>query len=271
VVATELAAVEPSLPHGPTYWVVASQTCNLYNGNFEKIPKVEWIAASAVEETKRDAMLRGGRNPRLLEVMASDGKEGLWIVCDCQQRHWGTRANLASLCPQLALKDEFGADADSRYKDIFVRWLARGYTRLELSDELGGALTDGKFSQAIATLVKAHEKSIFGIFLKLDPDNETEKNPEEIKPPCGVDMAVVVRNESDQQKIKDKLRELFDDKTVPHSPNKISRAEALKASFDVSLVHAVIPAVRWNVTDIENSIRYNFHDHLSGSDEAGGE
>jgi len=60
---------------------------------------------------------------------------------------------------------------DDRHKDIFARWLARGYTRLELSDELGRALEAGKFKQAIDNLVKRHERQIFGVFFELTAFN----------------------------------------------------------------------------------------------------
>jgi len=271
--AATLKTVEPSLPDGPAYWVIASQTCNLFNEDFRKISKVEWIAAHALEDAQRNANLRGGRNPRELETMTQGELGDLWIRCESQERYWGSRARLAEIEPHSALKDDSGKDPEKRYKDTFACWLGRGYTRLELSDELGLALSRGKFVQAIDNLVKAHEGSIFGIFINLNPREEGQELPEHVKPPCEIDMKVVVRNEAALSAVKKKLKELFDDPIVPNVANvgKISRVEALKTEVAVYLVHDAVPASRWTVQDIESSIRYNFNDYLSASNEAGGD
>jgi hypothetical protein len=267
-----LKAVGETMSSSHAYWIMASQTCNLFNTDFDKISKVEWIAARTINESERSALNRGGRNPRLLEAVATNDSESLWLLCDSQERHWSPRTCLAKFSPCAALRDDPKNNPDERYKDIFARWLARGYTRLELSNELGDALRDGKFSQAIDNLVKSHEKDIFGIFIKLDPHVEDQEGQENVKPPCGIDMAVVVRNEKDLPEVQKKLVDLFDQKTIPKPlQEKISRVTALKVDVQIHLTHKVVPASRWTVNDIETAIRYNFNDYLSGSDEAAGE
>jgi hypothetical protein len=74
-----LRDVEPSLPCGHDYWVMATQTCNLYNKDFAKISKVEWVAAKRVLDSV--PAQKGGRNPRLLEVKASSAQGDVgWFV-----------------------------------------------------------------------------------------------------------------------------------------------------------------------------------------------
>lgn len=272
VEAAVLGQVDPSLPGGATHWVVASQTCNLYSSDFERIAKVEFVGARLVPEGQGKAAMRGGRHPRQLEVLATGEAGQAWILCDSQARHWGARSCLAKLAPAMALRDDPGGAPDDRHKDIFARWLARGYTRLELSDELGVALDKGKFKQAIDNLVKRHERQIFGIFFELDAFDQEQVGIENIKPPCGMDLTVVVRTEEHVGPVSQSMSELFDDATVPNpSGPKRSRVDAMKADVGLSFAHKVAPAHRWTVPDIERSVRYNFPDHYSGSDEAGGE
>lgn len=263
--AEALAKLDASLPPGFDYWVVATQTCNLYNKNLEKVAKVEWIGARDMRET--DPLLRGGRNPRTLEAKATGSRGELWIVCDSQERHWGPRACLAKLTPTMALVNAQGLSQSERHKDNFAAWLARGYTRLELSDELGKALNDGKFLEAMRKLAAAHEADIFGMFIHVS--DEQNNPPEKVLPPCDVELTIVVSRAVALNDVANKLTELFDAKNLPGPKGKISRVSALRGAQNVRLVHAAVPSGLWTVDRIEQTLRLNFNDYYSGPQQDG--
>jgi len=264
--AGALREVEPSLPEGFDYWVMASQTCNLYNNNLEKISKVEWVGANKVD--KSDSRQKGGRNPRLLETMASHPNGEVWLVCNAQERHWGRRANMARITPSMALKNATKAAQSERHKDNFAAWLARAYTRLELSNELGKALDKGKFMAAVDKLIEAHEGDIFGIFIKVADDDDSP--PEQVKPPCYVDLKIVLERRGDLAQVNKKLDELFRAEfTTPNG--KKTRTQILGDDHGVIVDAQAMPAVRWDATLIEQHMRFNFNDYLSGPDEGGNE
>ncbi len=262
-----LRAVEPSLPSGFDYWVMATQTCNLYNKDLLRITKVEWVAAKTVAQSV--TAQRGGRNPRLLEAKASDAMSEAWLVCSSQERHWGLRANLARIAPSMALRNALGPGQSEKHKDNFSAWLARGYTRLELSDELNQALADGKFMAAIDKLVAAHEADIFGIFIRVADENGSP--PEHVKPPCDVDLRIVVSREDKLDAVNKKLADLFAKPSVSPGAGKplASRETMLANDHGIILDQVAIPAIRWDATLIEKHMRFNFKDYLSGPDEEG--
>ncbi len=171
--AVTLRELDATLPAGghdaPTHWVIASQACNLFNEDFEKIPVVEWIGAIQIEDSATDSRQKFGKNPRLLHCYVLDEHDKpIWYQCNINERHWSSRACLASARPTFALKDGIvPGDWTTQQKDIFARWIARSYTRLELSDELGTALNRGKFYAALEGGLKGREKDVFGIFLDI--------------------------------------------------------------------------------------------------------
>jgi hypothetical protein len=259
-----LRGVEPTLPGGHDYWVMATQTCNLYNKDFAKISKVEWVAAKRVLDSV--PAQKGGRNPRLLEVKASSQEGEVWLVCNSQERHWGHRANIAKIAPTMAFINAKGQGQAENHKDNFATWLARGYTRLELSDELNQALADGKLMAAIDKLVAAHDADLFGIFIRVA--DEQKSLPEHVKPPCEVDLRIVVSQESNLEKVRKKLEDLFAKASVDVGPGKpkLSRETVLANDHGIILDQQAIPASRWTATMIEQHTRFNFKDYLSGPD-----
>lgn len=260
-----LRSVEIDLPQGFAYWIMASQTCNLYNNDFQKVSKVEWVAAKVVEQSM--TVFRGGRNPRLLETKASNPSTEMWLTCDTQERHWGRRENLAEISPCMALENTPLSNQSERHKDNFSAWLARGYIRLELSDELNAALTKGKFMSAIEKLILVHEGDIFGIFIKVSDENKNA--PQYVQPPCDMDLRVVVSSEMKLEAVRSKLSELFSTANIEpeNGSPKTSRERILADKFSIILDQQALPATRWDATLIEQHLRFNFKDYLSGPDE----
>lgn len=259
-----LRLAEPSLPFGWDYWVMATQTCSLYNNDLAKISKVEWVAANKVLDSVPTQ--KGGRNPRLLEVKASNLQGDTWLVCNSQERHWGQRTNLSSMAPSMALINAQDLGQAENHKDNFATWLARGYTRLELSDELNKALADGKLMTAIDRLVATHDADLFGIFIRVA--DEEKNRPENVKPPCDVDLRIVVSQEDNLEKVRNKLNDLFTKGTIEVGTGKpkVSREAILAKDYGIILDQDAIPASRWTATMIEQHTRFNFKDYLSGPD-----
>jgi hypothetical protein len=294
VPAAELARLDPSptLPKEPTHWIVASQTCNLYNPSLEKIPKMEWVGAfELVEPRKQDSRMKFGKNPRVLQCYATtkDG-QATWFECDIQQRHWSPRACLANAQPQLlALRDQLGGDWTSQQKDIFIRWLGRSYTRHELSDELGYAFSKSSLGTAIENSVKGLDQDVFGLFLELKAADDGDKEPEtappaipaiDVRPPCDVELTFVVaerivEHRGDQpvsalSKIEEQANKEFA-RQYPDPRNNKAKTSAMERlrSANVRLSLAFRSKADWTVDDIERTVRFTDPDYLSGSDDAG--
>lgn len=265
-----------------THWLVASQACNLFNADFDKIPRVEWVGAKQIQTSNIDSRIKFGKNPRLLQCYVLDqGDSDSWYECDIQARHWSPRTCLAAIAPIAALEDKAGDDWTAKQKDIFARWIARSYTRLELSDELGESLKSGKFSAVMEAGIKNQEKNVFGIFLdiaELEDGDEEPQTPSPQKPveermaPCTIEVTFVTQKEDQIEALKKSVNGAFDMK-VPDSEDqtgkvKISRLDILKR-LGVRITLAYRDAKHWNVSDIERTTRYTFGDHVSGSNEAG--
>lgn len=279
----DLRTRHPDLPEGMSYWVLASQTCNLFNEDFAKIPTVEWVGAMPIESSAKDSRRENGRNPRLLQCRATRDVEHIDIQCDIQVRFWSNRSSLAEFAPfHLALRDT-GSEKKDRQKDTFAGWLARSYTRLELSTEFGDALKVSRVADALEQKLIKRADDIYGIFLGIFSDTEDERdatqalaNPVFIKPPCSLEITVVVYNAAKIETIKKELNDLFEHKTlddlaaVPDTkgkPPKISRIElASRAGLTLCVAGLrVVSTKNWSVDDMNQTIRYTFVDHLSDS------
>jgi len=166
----------------------------------------------------------------------------------------------------MAFINAKGQGQAENHKNNFATWLARGYTRLELSDELNQALADGKLMLAVEKLVAAHDADLFGIFIRVA--DEQKNPPEHVKPPCEVDLRIVVSQESNLEKVRKKLDDLFAKASVDVGPGKrkVSRETILANDHGIILDQQAIPASRWTATMIEQHTRFNFKDFLSGPD-----
>lgn len=293
-----LRTVCPALPGNYSHWVLASQTCNLFNCDFEKIPSVEWVGAREIKAEEVTNTLKNGLNPRRLHCHAGvSAGARRFFSCDIYARFWHDRKLLADITSdKLALKDENNAAQEDRQKDVFIGWLARSYTRIELSNELGKALKNGGVDKAITTLLKAHAKDIYGIFLNIaerapdsangvdDEDDEEEtlpspwKNPVVIDPPAIVDITIVVRDASLVKSVlnlaKIEFTKQVDDPIRPESGRtqkiprtKLAERHGIYMTIDDNVVKTVSD---WTAKDILRTVRYSLFDSLSDPNETDG-
>jgi hypothetical protein len=275
-----LRQVMPDLPTGFDHWVMASQTCNLYNTDFSHVRMVEWIGARKINALGRP---RSGIDPRRLHCRATTGSGGdqtaeLLLELDIQTRAWMQRALLADLTPhETALRD--GREPSQHAKDHFIGWMARSYTRLELSDALNDALKNSKITDIIDKVATKHGDLIWGIFLEIgDYEEEDEETPRtataDIEPPCMVEVTFVVYRGKDEATVRESLnavrsQEVPNPKYVPGPNVKRDIARALVAEkFHIELTCEVRPMAQWTAAQISQTVRYSLLDHLSGSDVA---
>lgn len=263
----ELRSHTPELPSGWTHWIAATQTCNLFSVQFDRIKLTEWLGAS---EASVDAILASGSHPRQFQCVATLVQGGELILnCDIQARHWSDRRVLANISSIGRLVDEPG----QKRKDDFIGWVARSYTRLELSDELNTAIADSTLAAFVKSIVKSHKDRLYGIFLNVASDLET--SAAKLKPSadekCGIAIIFVANSEDDRNFIKPLVDEGFKTKVgnpkwgiVDGASKQVSRATRA-AHFHLLANVEVRFAGDWTAGDISESIRYSLSDHLSDS------
>ena len=269
----ELRSHCPELPPGATHWIVASQTCNLFNEDFEKIRLMEWVGATEISPDASRSKLRGGNNPRILHCKADAASNELHLSCDLQLRHWADRKTLASFAPTFALADYPGKERHNKQKDIFVGWIARSYTRIELSGELTAALKGAKFDVIIENILNDFSEEIYGIFLEISSDDDDELPPVEVGPPCSINISFVINDPTRQAAIAAKIKSEFEKsvadpaQTGVAGATKVPRSELAKR-HKVRFLPSVEPSRTWTVADLQKTVRYSIFDQLSGGAEA---
>jgi len=142
------------------YWVVASQTCNLYNPDFKKIPVFELIAGRKIDKCL--PQFSKGDNPRIIHVEAFSDNGKISVEIDIQKRNWLPRHLLAELeKPIFNVQDsKCGDDPYLKYQwlDNFIGWLARSYNRITLPDKFNEAMRLSRIEEVLQKkLTKHHE------------------------------------------------------------------------------------------------------------------
>lgn len=259
-------------------WVVASQTCNLYNPSFQNVPVFELVAASSIGACHPEKVR--GDNPRILhvEAMSSDGT--IFLELDIQKRRWLPRSLLAGLsAPRLYIRDaERGTDPDwlkNQWKDNFSGWLGRSYTRVALPDFFNDAIKFSRVKEVLEDKLIKHKDDLYGIYLELNADSEDAWQGVlgEMPPPYLLGITLVTYETADPEKLKQLLlKSLFVDKikdteSAGANPQKITRAQ-LAGRRGIRIIPAGIEAK--SVSDIPllelmKKVRYSLVDHFSDS------
>lgn len=239
---------------------------------------------ATVLEGKLNRQYELGRNPRILHCEATaEGESPLSLQIDIQARFWAPRACLVDLNPaRLALRDR-GLNQAEKAKDAFIGWLARSYTRLELSDEFNNALRQSRLAEVLEEKLRSHSDDLYGIFLEISSDSDestdeplTAQQLAILPPPYLLEITLVTYGSDKIQLLKAELvqkvvKDLIKD---PNPPNgkavekpSITRQELAKRHQ--IRINAdglrVFDDDRWSVRDINRSVRYSFVDHLSES------
>ncbi|MGU3346806.1 hypothetical protein [Pseudomonas monsensis] len=255
---------------GDGWWIVASQTCNLYNPDFCKIPVVELIAARRVETLNKS--FSRGNNPRLLHLEAIGNGETVFFEVDIQKRTWLNRAQLASLgFPDYEVVDSSRDTQDwtnTQWLDNFAGWIARSYTRVTLPDDFNTILKDSRIQDVLDGKLLRSNK-LYGIYLNISSANEEEwtGNLGLMPSPYFLEILLVTdEDENPDQIVIDLKKALFEDKVVIKVLGAtITRAEAAKRQ-GITISPAGVTGqniAETSILSIKSSVRYTLNDYLS--------
>jgi hypothetical protein len=268
---------------GVDWWVIATQPCNIYNPDFQKVPVFEVVAACEITECL--TRLSKGDDPRVLhlEVQADDEIKALQI--DIQNRKWLPRNLLANLsAPKFHIRDtQPNPNIDANWSkktwlDNFVGWVARSYTRIALPDDFNLALKKSKIEDVFKEKLAKHHDQLYGIYLVVDPDSDDEwlGRLGEMPPPYLLEIMLVTYEDSDPESLKNELiQHLFENKVSDpdDKDKKLIRAE-LANRYHVRIIKQAISAQTMagvNLLELKRYVRYSFVDHLSNSSVATGD
>ncbi|MDA7086641.1 hypothetical protein PH586_09650 [Pseudomonas sp. SA3-5] len=260
------------------YWVIASQTCNLYSQNFEQIPVFEIVSAKKIE--KPDPAFVKGDHPRILHVRGRLDAELVYFAIDIQRRAWLPRQILAEIGrPDFHLIDEPKEGGDNweknQWLDAFSGWLGRSYTRVALPDEFNDALSSSRIKEILHSKLTKHADKLYGIFISLSPDSDEPWAGVLglMPPPYLLSIKLVTYNDEDPSALKDALAKQLFDATIESGRDEtgkktlISRAD-LARSHRVRIVKQSIEAVTTGeiyLDELKEYIRYSLVDHLSSA------
>lgn len=274
ILGSDLSKIEDSYKQSE-WWIIASQTCNLYNSSFENVPVFEIVAAKRIEAC--DPGKIRGDHPRILHIEARSEKEVIQLELSIQNRQWCPRQALGELpAPTFHVLDaERGLGLDwlkKQWLDNFVGWLARSYNRVALPDDFNDAMGKSKIKEVFEKKLSRHKDELYGIYLSLDSDSDKHWGGVlgKMLPPYLLNIVLVVYEDIDPKPLREKLlNQLFND-TIKDPENKsedITRAQ-LARRYKIRLIEADIEAM--SVADItllqlESLVRYSLVDHLSDS------
>lgn len=263
--------------NGHDYWIIATQTCNLYSKNFEQIPVFEVIAAKRIESL--NAAFVKGDHPRTLHVRGRLGDDFAFFSVDIQSRTWISRNVLAEIGgPDFKLVDEPKGSAEwgkNQWLETFSGWLGRSYTRVALPDEFNDALAASKIKDILHSKLAKHADKLYGIFISLALDSEEQWSGilGLMPPPYLLSIKLVAFNNEDPAPLKAGLiKQLFVDKVengTDGDGNKIlvTRAE-LAQQHNIRLIKQAIDAqttAEVYLDELKDYIRYSLVDHLSSA------
>lgn len=257
------------------WWIVASQTCNLYNPDFCKIPVVELIWARSIPTL--DNSLSKGNNPRILHLEAIAHDKTAYFEVDIQKRSWIDRASLVTLgAPDFEIVDS-SRDVqnwmNAQWLDNLAGWIARSYTRVTLPDDFNRILKESRIQDVLDGKLLRSTK-LYGIYLNIHhaSDEEWTGNLGLMPSPYFLEILVVTEEDHDpEQLVTDLKKALFTDTvSVKSFPGeKLTRAAASKA-LGLTILPAGVTGqniAETSILDIKSSIRYTLNDYLSQSNE----
>jgi hypothetical protein len=279
VISVQKTAGQISESEGVEWWIVTSQTCNLYNQNFEKVPVFEVVAAKTIERCSNE--FKRGDKPRTLHVQAMGPEVLVCLEVDIQKRAWLPRALLAEFdVPDLQIADAPQTDANWRgnqWLDNFAGWIARSYTRVTLPDEFNDALKLSRVSDVLDKKLADYGDELYGIYFLLSSEQEEEWNGPIglLPPPYELEILLVTSEMVDPEDIRGSLVDrLFVDKITVKDlmgddgkPRSVTRGENCRR-FGINLLPASITAkatTEVSLQEIKSHIRYSNVDYLSDS------
>ncbi|MFN2355484.1 MAG: hypothetical protein ABR512_13305, partial [Desulfopila sp.] len=260
------------------WWVIASQTCNLYNASLDNVPKFEIVAAKQIKSC--NAGFIRGDHPRILHVEAqsqSDATAVISLELDIQNRKWCKREILAQLEPPKHRLIDVPRTTESDglkklWLDNFICWLTRSYNRVTLPDQFNDAVRVSKIEDVFKKKLSKSKEDLWGIYFSIHPDSDEPQEGMigEMPPPYQLNIVIVVNEGVDPEKHRKKMvDQLFKDEVrdPEDSSAMITRLDLAKR-HKIRLIEQDIDALsvaEFTIKDHKSLIRYSFIDYLSDS------
>ncbi|WP_178114867.1 hypothetical protein [Pseudomonas saliphila] len=264
---------DASTEEADVWWVISSQTCNLYNPDFEKIPVFEIVAARKMGFDEINPAFSKGNNPRLLHVQAEGDNETVAFEIDIQRRAWVNRRRLAGLGePAYEIRDAHRESADwfnNQWLDNFAGWLSRSYTRVTLPDEFNEILKASKIQSVLDS--KLRSNGLYGVYFDISSAVDEEWfGVLGLMPPPYMLEILLVSDETDDpdpfvQKLKDQLFRTKVKLVIDGKEQNLTRAEAA-AKLGLTIISAGITGQgigETSLLQVKSLIRYTINDYLS--------
>ncbi|MDH4610309.1 hypothetical protein [Pseudomonas sp. BN102] len=273
IVASDLAGYIP-IQADVDFWVITSQTCNLYNYSFDKVPNFELVGARRIEKCLPG--FSKGDHPRALHVEAIRPDETISLEINILQRQWLDRSVLSNLPPAYAeIVDSIDSgDPDfikKQWLDKFSGWLARSYTRVTLPDQFNQALSECKLKSYIEEKLAANSNQLYGIYFSLSPDSDDEFAGALglMPPPYALEIVIVCHGDVDPEPLKSEIvKKIFDDEVkVKGGEGKKTMAKMAEERGIRMSRQGIIARTTDDITlkELRSLTRYSFVDHLSDS------
>ena len=271
--AADLALIGQS-SDGAELWVVVSQTCNLYNPFFDRVPVFELVGASQLLDGCSAAKAKGD-DPRILHVEATGANGVVSLVIDIQARKWLPRTYLAKLsAPRYSIQDPPRADwaTEPTWLDNLAGWLGRSYTRVALPDEFNEALSKSKLLKVLDEKVTKDKDGIYGIYLSVERDSEEawEGALGLMPPPYNLGVTLIVKDDQPRATLREKLiKQIFKDEVEdPGNQSQKTTRAALAQRYQIRIAEIGIEVRGMsdvNLAEVRQLIRYTMVDYLSSS------
>lgn len=257
------------------WWIISSQTCNLYNINFHTVPVFEVVAAKEIECL--DPIKLRGDNPRTLHLEARSDEKALLLEVDIQNRLWCPRKLLSELpAPTYAVIDtNREKDANwikKQWLDNFIGWMGRSYSRVALPDAFNIAMNSSKLKEIFDKKLTKQSDNLYGIYFLIDSNIENHNSCRigQLEPPYLLEIVLVTHEDIDPEPIKKQLlKQLFVDK-IKDPDNKeefVTRANLARRN-EIILIEAgieVLSVTEITLHQLKSLIRYSHVDHHSDS------
>lgn len=278
VVSAKKMAPFVHTPEGADFWVVASQTCNLYNIDLERVPSFEILAAKCIDTCS--PQMSKGDHPRTLHIEAENNGEKIFLEILIQKRAWLDRKILAQVgAPDYYICDTLPEhDNDwlkKQWLDLFSGWLGRSYTRVALPDEFNLALETSKIKEIIDKKLTKRANELYGIYFSLAPDCD---NPSHgllglMPPPYLLSIMLVTYPDAETDILGNFQKQLFTD-LIENGKDDANgkRTKLTRATYAGELgIRIIKQGVTLKTTgevtlqELKEYIRYSLVDHHSNS------
>ncbi|WP_157763358.1 hypothetical protein [Pseudomonas citronellolis] len=262
---------------GIEFWVIISQTCNLYNASFESVPVFEVVGARRIEKCEK--LYVKGDHPRVIHVESVSTKTGeiLCLAINILERRWLRRTLLAEIPgPVSAIKDSVDVRdpyvMQKQWLDKLAGWVARSYTRVTLPDEFNRALDASRIKKYLESTLTTFSDQLYGVYLGIDfgGDEEYEGVIGMMPPPYLLEIYIVTNEDVNPDTIVEKVKEdifrvekKLPGRTPPYPKMVDLAAEAGIRVREQSIVGRSTTDV--TVDEMRRLTRYTFVDHFSDS------